>query len=164
MQRILCPIFAVLGLLPGRFVSGDDFEIVVKVAAGDRQVQTERTEESTAKDQAGPRPAMAIDAKKTAGISWQAENTGKTVEFTDVLLHFFVVKEDKAGQPEVPKLTETVAYEGALTMDFKPHEQTNWQFDLKIDEPGSYLLRVETIGMLESHGHDHYAALDLIVK
>jgi hypothetical protein len=164
MQRILFPILAVVGsLLPG-VVSGNDFEIGVTVTAGDSKVRTERTEETTLRPTEVSRPTIAIAAQKTAGVSWHVENTGKADEFKDVLVHFFVVREDKPGQPEVPKLTENVTYEGALTMDFKPHEHADWQFDLKIDEPGSYLLRVETIGMLASHGHDHYAAMDLIVK
>ena len=73
-------------------------------------------------------------------------------------------REEMIGQREVPQLTADVTYEGALTMDFKPQGDADWRWTLNIHEPGSYLLRVETIGMEEQHGHDHYAAMDLVVE
>ena len=34
----------------------------------------------------------------------------------------------------------------------------------KIPEPGNYLLRVETIGLAPKHPHEHFAAMDLVVR
>ena len=48
-------------------------------------------------------------------------------------------------------------------MDFEPADKASGQFTLAIPESGSYLIRIETQGMLDAHGHEHYAALDLIV-
>ncbi len=145
-------------------VEAGEFELQLQVNAGDRQIRTEETAESPTTKTPPPRHVAELTHDQEVRVSWHAENTGEAKEFEDVLVHFFVVKEEKTGQIEVPKLTENVMYEGALTMDFKPHEKADWQFALTIPEPGSYLLRVETIGMLDKHGHEHYAAMDLIVK
>ncbi len=49
-------------------------------------------------------------------------------------------------------------------MDFKPSDSVSGEFTIRIHEAGSYLVRVETIGMVSEHGHDHYAALDIVVE
>ena len=141
----------------------DDFLFRINVDLGDRQVRTEETIEApTTKQQ--QRPAAEFNHDQPVSVAWHAENTGKSEMFKDVLVHFFVVQEEKVGQAEVPKLTEDVTYEGALTMDFKPGQAADWKWTLNIHEPGNYLLRVETIGMASGHGHEHFAAMDLVVK
>jgi len=140
------------------------FNIVLSVTSGDKQVQTGPTRELPSRHKVKPRRSLTIGRGATARVSWHAENTAKSTDFKDVLVHFVVVKEKQPGQHEVPKLTRGVAYEGALTMDFEPARKATWQFTLNIQDPGSYLVRVETVGMRNKHGHEHYAALELIVK
>jgi hypothetical protein len=47
-------------------------------------------------------------------------------------------------------------------MDFKPGDSATGEFSLKIDEPGTYLVRVETQNMLDKYDHECYVALDLV--
>ena len=141
-----------------------EFGIRVQIDVGDRQVQTKETLASPTSAKPAPRPIVELVRDTPARVSWHAQNTSKSEEFKNVLVHFFVVKEEQTGQAEVPKLNQAPTYEGALTTDFKPHEQADWQWMLNIHEPGTYLLRVETIGMRPAHGHEHFAALDLVVK
>ena len=46
-------------------------------------------------------------------------------------------------------------------MDFKPGRKAGQRSTLKIDEPGAYLVRVETRNTQSDH--EHFAAIDLIV-
>lgn len=110
------------------------------------------------------RPVATVPLGQRVQVAWHARNTGKSQELKDVLVHLFVVKELQLGQAAVPPLTEAVAYESALTMDFEPEEKAVGELDLILRQPGNYLLRIETIGLREQHGHEHYAALDLVVK
>ena len=107
-----------------------------------------------------------VEVRRNAPVvlSWHAVNTGKTDSFEDVLVHFFVVEEKAIGQADVPKLSAGVVFEGALTMDFKPRDKADWRASFKIPEAGNYLVRVETIGMAAKHGHEHFAAMDLLVR
>jgi hypothetical protein len=141
-----------------------DFEIRASIKSDGRETQTERTNQSPSQNRTLPRPVMEVDRNTAVLFSWHAENTGKSETFEDVLVHFFVVEEKKTGQIQVPKLSAGVVYEGALTMDFRPRDKANWQMTLKIPDAGSYLVRVETIGMPAKHGHEHFAAMDLVVK
>lgn len=165
MLRLLALfIFFVGCLLTSDSALASDFEIRLQIEDGEKRVQTQQTEESPTVKKSHPRPVVELRRDRPVNVAWHAENTGKSTVFPDVLIHFFVVSEDKVGQVKVPKLTESVVYEGAMTMDFKPHEKADWKFALHIREPGTYLLRAETIGMKEQHGHEHWTAMDLIVK
>lgn len=186
MIRVIALLLMPLGAVAttAAIVRADDFELTLKVdpanraAAGKegsdligrpdskatRSVSTKKTLETPSEKKPAPRPVVKLTGDEKASVSWHAENTSQAEEFENVLVHFFVVKEKETGQRQVPKLTADVTYEGALTMDFKPHDTADWKWTLNIHEPGSYLLRVETIGMGQQHGHEHYAAMDLIVE
>lgn len=153
---------AVLLLLASTAVAGE-FEVRVKVDLADGPVRTRQTVE-TPTPQPPPRPVVHLTHDQPARVSWHVENVSKSAEFKDVLVHFFVVPEKEVGQKKVPPLTADVTYEGALTMDFKPHDDADWQWTLNIHQPGAYLLRVETIGLLDQDGHERYAAMDLLVE
>jgi len=160
---------ATLGLALGCVLTAatavaSDFEIRVSAKSDGRETQTERTNESPSQNRTPPRPVMEVDRNAHVLLSWHAENRGKSDTFEDVLVHFFVVEETKTGQIQVPKLSAGVVYEGAITMDFRPRDKADWRMTLKIPDAGSYLVRVETIGMAPKHGHEHFAAMDLVVK
>jgi hypothetical protein len=148
----------------------DDFEIELKVAAGKKPVQTKLTRLAVLRRKLGaekkkqpPRLIVRAKAGQSVTVDWVATNTGKTNTLASLRVHFFVVKIDKVGQKKIPKLDKDVVHEGILLLDFKPKEKASGQFALSIRKPGSYLVRVETIGTLLSHGHEHYAAIDLVI-
>jgi hypothetical protein len=153
---LVCPL--------GATAIGNDFEIRVSIKSEGRETHTVRTDESPARSQKQSRPVVELEHDKTVVLSWHAENKDKSETYEDVLVHFFVVEEKRTGQSEVPKLSAGVIYEGALTMDFRPRDATDWRSKFKIPDAGNYLVRVETIGMAARHGHEHFAAMDLVVK
>jgi hypothetical protein len=155
--------WALLGSVSSAAVASD-FEIRASIKCDGRETRTARTEQSTGHDRKQPRPIVELERGKTVKLSWRAESRDKTQLHEDVLIHFFVVEEKRLGQAEVPKLSSGVIYEGAATMDFRSHDAVDWQATFKIPQAGPYLLRVETIGMAAKHGHEHFAAIDLLVK
>lgn len=142
----------------------NDFEIRVSVKSEAREVRTDRTDEAPSRSRKQTRPVMEVDRNAPVVLSWHAQNTGKSDAFEDVLVHFFVVEEKRTGQSAIPKLNAGVVYEGALTMDFRPRDKADWRMTLRIPDAGNYLVRVETIGMAQKHGHEHFAAMDLVVR
>lgn len=142
----------------------NQFSISIEVVApGGGREKTTRTDTYPAAEDPAPRPVLKAGAGRQLTVAWKAENTGD-VTFSDVVVHFFVVKEDRPGQPEVPELGKDVLHEGALSMDFMPADQSTGKFTITFDESGSYLVRVETNNLVGSHGHDHFAALDVVVE
>jgi hypothetical protein len=140
-----------------------DMEISIEVKAGTQRVKTTHTEIQPSRNKPQPRPVCTIKAREDLAVSWKATNVGKRETFKDVMIHCVVVAEKEPGQLTMPSLKDPVQ-ESALIMDFKPGGSATGKFSLAIDEPGAYLLRVETREMLSTHGHEHYAALDLVCE
>jgi hypothetical protein len=163
MLRVLCLSSFLLGVLCGA-ARAEHFAIDLDVQA--------RNEKATAHAvKLGPgqkknsRPILHLKAGERVHAKWQLTNTHPKSSFKDVLVHFFVVKEDQVGQQTVPKLGKTVQAESALTMDFRPGDKTRGELSFVIDGPGAYLLRLETVGAaIAPETHEHYAAMDLVVE
>lgn len=140
------------------------FTIDVKVQAG-KEGKTAHAE--TAGFGVKPKARGIIELKKgqRVTVKWVLQSAAARGKVEDVLVHFFVVQEEKAGQRAVPKLTQDVTVETALTMDFKPKDKAESELSFQIDKPGVYLLRLETIGAAKGEdAHEHFAALDLVVR
>lgn len=140
-----------------------EFEMSLRVKSATRTLNVKHTEEQPSPKKPQPREVFSGQSGETLIIYWTATNSGKEAEFKDVLIHCVVVAEKELGQVEMPNLKDTVQ-ESALTMDFKPGDTATGEFSLVINEPGAYLLRVETRNMLDQHTHEHYVALDLDIK
>lgn len=133
-------------------------------AAPDRTVQTKRTRLDPFGGKRPPRVVFHAKQGELLLIKWTIKHDGGDTTLRNVLVHFFVDAEKEAGQQALPKLGEDVVHEGALTLDFKPGDDAKGEFTLKAPPPGAYLIRVETQNLVEQHGHEHYAALDLVVE
>jgi hypothetical protein len=109
-----------------------------------------------------PRPVVKGKVNEPIKIQWLFQNTypNKTVE--NVVVHFFIAREEKAGQKELPDLQGDVVLESAFDMDFKPGAKAGQRQTVKIDKPGAYLVRVES--RQTQSDHEHFAALDLVIE
>jgi hypothetical protein len=113
-----------------------------------------------------PQSRGVVDARtgERLSIRWTLASNDARTTYKDVIVHLFVVRVEKTGLATVPKLDRGVVCESALSMDFKPNDKAAGELTLAIDQPGTYLLRVETIGAAVGvDGHEHFAALDLVV-
>jgi hypothetical protein len=112
----------------------------------------------------GKNPRQVLKAKVNEPIRIQYVLTNvyphKTLE--NVVVHFFVVRENKVGQKELPDLKGDVVLESAFDMDFKPGAKAGCRTTLKIDTPGVYLIRVESRNTQSDH--EHFSAIDLVVS
>lgn len=136
------------------------------VSQGKRKAATKTTRvQPSLKKKRQPRIVFRAEAGKRLKVKWKALNESKTSTHKDVLVHFYVVPEKKAGQPKVPPLgKDDVEHEGAVTLDFKPGDKAEGEFTATIAKAGSYLVRVETIGLSGREGREFYAALDVVLK
>ena len=112
----------------------------------------------------GKNPRQVFKAKVNEPIRIQYVLTNvyphKTLE--NVVVHFYVVRENKVGQKELPDLKGDVVLESAFDMDFKPGAKAGGRTTLKIDVPGVYLIRVESRNTQSDH--EHFSAIDLVVS
>lgn len=144
-------------------VDASDFEVSLQVRSAEQRLSVKYTEEVPSPNKPHARPVFASNSGETVLVSWTVTNNARQDTFPDVLIQCLVVAEKEVGQAALPRLNDA-AQVSALTMDFKPGDSATGEFSLAIDEPGTYLIRVETRNMLDQHGHEHYAALDLVRK
>jgi hypothetical protein len=110
-----------------------------------------------------PRPVLKARAGETVKVQWFFTNVYPHKTLEDVVVHFYVARQEKVGQKELPELTEeSVVLESAFDMDFKPGRKAGSRASLKIDAPGVYLVRVES--RQTKSDHEHFAAIDLVVE
>ena len=108
------------------------------------------------------REALEIKAGDRVTVKWKIAYADSADKNPDITVHFFAVKEEKAGQKAVPKLDKGVVAESAATLDFGPGDKNEGELTFTVEAAGDYLFRVETIGGVGgAAGHDDYAALDV---
>jgi hypothetical protein len=108
-----------------------------------------------------PRPVLEVRANEPVKVNFLLTNVYPHKTLENVVVHFFVVRQEKAGQKEIPDLTGEVVLESAFEIDMKPGGKAGQRTTFRISEPGAYLVRVET---RNTHSdHEHFAAIDLIV-
>ena len=111
-----------------------------------------------------PRPVIKVKAGQSIKIQWSLTNVYPHKTLENVVVHFYVAKQQKAGQKPTPDLgvEANVVFESAFEMDFKPGAKAGARNTLKIDLPGAYLIRVES--RQTGSDHEHFAAIDLVVE
>src|SRR5262249_43801408 len=67
-----------------------------------------------------PRPVLKVRPNEPVRIQFLLTNVYPHKTLENVVVHFFVVREEKAGQKEIPDLKGEVVLESAFDMDFKP--------------------------------------------
>jgi hypothetical protein len=141
----------------------EPFAIDFTVGAGQAR-QTAHAESAAPLATPKERGALEVKAGERITVQWKLSGTDPKGVLKDITVHFFAVKEEKAGQRPVPKLDKGVIAESALSMDFGPKDNNEGKLSFSIDQPGCYLLRLETIGASAGPaGHEDFAALDVNV-
>jgi hypothetical protein len=129
--------------------------------AGRRGQATAHVDQTPPEWGKNPRPVLKVRPDEPVKVQFLLTNVYPHKTLENVVVHFFVVREEKAGQKEIPDLKGEVVVESAFEMDFKPGRKAGQRTTFKIAEPGAYLVRVETRNTQSDH--EHFAAIDLVV-
>jgi hypothetical protein len=107
---------------------------------------------------------VKVKAGEPIKIQYMLTNVYPHKTLENVVVHFYVAKEEKVGQKATPDLgvEANVVLESAFEMDFKPGAKAGARNSLKLDQPGVYLIRVES--KQTQSDHEHFAAIDLVVE
>ena len=109
-----------------------------------------------------PRPVIHARAGQPIRIQWILTNVYPNKTLNDVVVHFYIARQEKVGQRELPALGDDVVLETAFDMDVQPGGKAGGRQTLHIDEPGVYLIRVET--RQTQSDHEHFSAVDLVIE
>jgi len=109
-----------------------------------------------------PRPKLAVRAGDPLILHFILTNAYPHGLLKDVTVRYFVVRTDKIGEKQLPDLEGHTVTQGHVVLNLKPKCRVGARLQFRIDKPGIYLVRVDT---LNTHSdHEHFSAIDLEVK
>ncbi|HEV2472443.1 MAG TPA: hypothetical protein VGS41_07255 [Chthonomonadales bacterium] len=112
-----------------------------------------------------PRPVVHAQIGHWVRVKWQMKSAYPHGVMKAVTVHFFVVREEAAGQKPVPNPAGSAGFvDNSLTMDFQPDGQASGAIRFHAPDAGDYLVRVQSENTYQEHGHEHFAAIDLVVS
>lgn len=136
-------------------------KITLDVTAGSNK-ETAFVDQTPPESGKNPRPVLKAKAGEPIRIQWVFTNVYPHKTLENVVCHFFVARQQKVGQKELPDLGGDVVLETAFDMDFKPGGKAGARTTVHIDKPGVYLVRVES--RQTNSDHEHFAAIDLVIE
>jgi hypothetical protein len=108
------------------------------------------------------RPRISVTHGKPLVFEFVLTNAYPHKQIEGVVVRYFVVRTGAFGSKEVPDLKASAVTEGTVNMNFKPKCRLGARLNVRIDEPGIYLVRVDTQNTQSDH--EHFSAIDLEVK
>ncbi|MDR3638455.1 MAG: hypothetical protein P4L84_31920 [Isosphaeraceae bacterium] len=130
--------------------------------AGPKEQRTAYMDQTPPASGKNPRPVVHAKVNEPIKVQWMFTNVYPHKTLENVVVHFYVARQEKVGQKEIPELGEDVVQESAFEMDFKPGAKAGQRNTFKIDAPGAYLVRVES--RQTGSDHEHFAAIDLVIE
>jgi hypothetical protein len=152
---------ALLLLLASATARGEHAKIELTVRARGAQ-ETAHMDQTPPDSGKNPRPVVKAKAGEPIKVQWLFTNIYPHKTIKDVVLHFYIAREEKVGQKDLPELGDDVVLETAFDMDFRPGGKAGGRHTVRIDAPGAYLVRVESRGT--GSDHEHFAAIDLVIE
>ncbi len=146
-----------IGWIPGASASHLAIDLTLDVNPPPAHAGTDTTPPANGKN---PRPLVHARAGDPVKLRWSVKNM-ESGKLDTLLVHLFIVSEGHAGQTEVPDRKDAV-WETISATALDPGKETHGEAEVPITEPGTYLIRVES--MFTQHTHEHFAAVDLVVK
>src|SRR5262249_1123333 len=141
---VLCSVVLAGGVATAQEAEALPISIELKAQAG-KASQTAHAQQVTFRLQPVTRGLLQAKAAVPVTVRWTVSHQQGKTAFKNVLLHCFVVKEEKANQTTIPKLNKGVVVETGQTLDLDPKGRTEGELEFTITQPGFYLLRLEAI-------------------
>ena len=160
--RLIPRLLVTIGLVavPG-LARGEHAKITLDVTsrAGTQTTHVDQTPPASGKN---PRPVVKARVGEPIKLRYVLTNAYPHKTLEKVVVHFFVARQEKVGQKDLPEIDDDVVLEAAFDIDLKPGAKVGQRNTIRIDRPGVYLVRVET-RQTESD-HEHFSAIDLVVE
>jgi hypothetical protein len=149
-----------LAICTAQTVRAEHFEIELTVKAAHDQA-TAHSDTDPPPQGVNPRPLCR--ARRGEELTLQFLFTSNFPHGTKkaVGVRYYVMTEKEAGNKSPPEKDKPAVSEGSFTMDFKPDGRVGLRQRVRIDQPGAYLVRVESVQ--SDSDHEHFAALDLVI-
>lgn len=156
-------VFVAAMALSSAWASAGDFELTLNVSAGSQNQSAQTPKSAASRPSTADRPALTVSAGEKCVVAYKVTSVARQL-LENALVHCFVVRIEKAGNPPPPLDPKLVILESALTMDFPTGSSTHAELELRPQRPGVYLVQIEASNGPEESERRASIAVDLIVK
>lgn len=152
-----------MGLLlaPGAALA-EHFEITLQAWAPGGATAKAFVDDAPPDEGRNPRPVLKAHAGDTLTVQFIMTNVFPHRSIQGAGIRYSVARENEVGQKKLPDGGAGRVAEGTFSLDLKPQARIGARFRLAIDQPGAYLLRVESIRTQSNH--EHFSAIDIDVE
>jgi hypothetical protein len=147
-------------LCTAAYARAEHFEIELTIKAAHDQA-TAHSDTDPPPQGVNPRPVCHAKAGEELTLQFMFSSNFPHGTKKGVGVRYYVAPEKAAGNKSPPDMDQPPVTDGSFTMDFKPDGRVGLRQRLKIDRPGAYLVRVESLQ--SDSDHEHFAALDLVI-
>jgi hypothetical protein len=151
-----------IGLLISTATARAEHAKVILDVASPTEKQTAFVDQTPPESGKNPRPVLRARVGDPIRAQWIFSNVYPHKTLENVVCHFYVARQEKVGQKDLPDLRGDVVMETAFDMDFKPGAKAGARSMFRITTPGVYLVRVES--RQTQSDHEHFAAIDLVIE
>jgi len=153
--------FLALNTLSAR---AEHFDIILRVNSGEKQAQSSM-DSTPPIGGVNPRPVLKVKAGDQIKVDWRVKNSSPHGTLRNVTTHFFIVRQAKTGQKPVPDPAGNAGiFDTSVTTDLKLGAIATGVVKIRISDPGSYLVRLQSEGTHDEAGHEHFSAIDVEVQ
>ena len=136
---------------------------IILEAETTRDKQTAFVDQTPPATGKSPRPVLKVKVGEPIKIQYILTNVYPHKTLENVVVHFYVVRQEKIGQKDLPKLDEeSTVIQTAFDMDFKPGAKAGAKTTVRIPKEGAYLIRVES--RQTQSDHEHFSAIDILAE
>ena len=147
-----------------RRASAEHFDIALRALAG-RQLVEAAMDTTPPIGGVNPRPVLRVRAGEPIRITWKLKSGFPHGTMKGVTVHFFVVREKEAGQKPVPDPAGPAGLlDNRFVMDFAPTASASGSLNFALPDAGFYLVRVQSEDTHQQHDHEHFSAIDIVVR
>jgi len=159
----ICGIGVAVGMISGR-ATAEHFDVLLHVEVAGQQANA-FMDTTPPLGGVNKRPVVKVKAGEEVRVKWRMKSAFPHGTMKGVGIHFFVVREDEIGQKPVPDPAGPAGVvDNSLVMDFAPNGVAVGALRFKIENPGNYLVRVQSEDTHQEHDHEHFGAIDLQVQ
>lgn len=159
MNRI---VFAAIVLLGTGWARAEHFNIELTVKGAHDQA-TAHADTDPPHEGVNPRPLCHARKGEELTLQFFVGSNFPHDTIKGVVIHYYIAPEKEAGKKSPPDPSKPAVLEGSFKMDFKPETgRVGLRQRLHIDQPGAYVVRIESEH--SDSDHEHFAALDLVIE
>lgn len=111
-----------------------------------------------------PRQSVTAAAGEEVQVEWRLRSEFPHGVMKKVVIRLYVAPEREAGQKAPPLPGTPRVVDNSFTADFLPHHSARGAFRFRAPAPGAYLVRLQSETTQTEHGHEHFGAVDLVVR